>query len=210
MSEKPNGNQEGAGMPLEDRLVLVRELIQNQYGVTHHTERYIFDLVKISSIVLGVISFIGLPQLLSFDSTNPFLTQISRSIGIAMIIYAVVCFVVILMGIWSAGGVNLRMLGRFKPSLWWFSDERFSNLNAKNDRSLWESLAPIYREIEEKLTKNPDEDTFHKETMTLLFLYLRADRQLKAARRMKGLLVVGMFMALGALMFGIATGLVLP
>lgn len=210
MPEKPNGNQEGARRPLKDRLALVRDLIRNQYGIIHHTERYIFDLVKISSIVLGVISFVGIPQLLSFNSTNPFLTQISWGIGIAMSFYAVVCFVVILMGIWSAGGINLRMLGTFKPSLWWFSDERFSNLNAKNEKCLLESLEPIHREIAEKLMKIPDEETFHMEAMTLLFLYLRANRQLKMARRMKWFLVVGLSIAFGSLIGGIVTDLALP
>ncbi len=51
MSEKDKtDNKENESRLLNYRLEVIRKLISNQYGVVHHAERYIFGLVKITSL----------------------------------------------------------------------------------------------------------------------------------------------------------------
>ena len=54
----------------------VRRRISNQYSILHHSERYIINLIKIISIIIGIVSFLGVPQFLQFQHENVFLVTV--------------------------------------------------------------------------------------------------------------------------------------
>lgn len=204
MSEKEEEeNNKSEIAALDVRLDTLRRLISNQYSVVHHTERYIFDLAKIASIVVGVISFAGVPQLLFFESENIILDAFVRGIVGAMVLYALVCLIVIIIAVWSVGGINLQLSSTFKPSLWWYSDDRLSKLNPSKPEEQWLRIEPVYEDIKIQISKIATEDTFEQELATLLMLYIRSDVQLRTARRMKKLLTNGLFFALGGFIAGL-------
>ena len=176
----------------------IQKLIANQLNIVHHTERYIFDIAKIASIVLGVISFVGIPNLLTFQSENIFLQIAAYGIAFMLIIYSILCVIVILYAIYSMGGINLNVTGKLDFSPWWYMDENLleiKSIKGDNERLTW---FHAYLEKFERDLLNINTEVFYKrELMTLLFLYLRNEHQLQIARRMKKILLFGIFFALG-------------
>ncbi|MFW9889410.1 MAG: hypothetical protein ACFFER_14580 [Candidatus Thorarchaeota archaeon] len=189
-------------LSLEEKLEYVRRLISNQYGLVHQSERYIFDIAKLASIVLAAISFIGIPQMLSFESGNMILVAISRGLAAGLIPYALVCVIVIGQAIWSGGGINLNIKSGIKPSLWWYSDSRLANLKARDSESAQKEFLKVHEEIQAEIEEKPDDMTFIDESITFSLLVLRTEHQLKTARRMKYILVAGLFFSFGIFLAG--------
>ena len=195
---------------LEARLEPVRRLISNQYAIVHHTESYIFDIAKTASIVLGVIALVGIPQLLSFTSSNRFLFAVLRGLGAGLIAYAVICGLVILQAVSSVGGLNLKMEAGFRPSLWWYSEERFAHMKANDQQSNEQLITQVNSEFKAETGRVQDEETFDREVLTFTLLVLRTELQLKVARRLRGLLVYGLPFSFGALCAGVSIFFLLP
>ena len=149
-----------------------------------------------ASIVLAAISFVGIPQLFAFDSSNLILTALVRGGAAGLVMYSLVCVLIIVQAIWSIGGLNLDLKSGFKPSLWWYSDNRLASLSRDSELRM-KTVMQVHEEIQAKLEKKSDDMTFVDESVTLSSLFLRAELQLKVARRMKKILIVGIFFSLG-------------
>ena len=188
----------------------MRRLISNQYGIVHHTESYIFDIAKLASIVLAAISFVGIPQLFAFDSPNLMMTALVRGLAAGLIMYSLFCILVIAQAIWSIGGFNLDLKSGIKASLWWYSDSRLVNLKMSDSESTVKTFLQVHEEIQEKIEKNPDDMTYVEESVTLSFLFLRTEKQLKVARRMKKILVAGLFFSAGGFLSAALPILIVP
>ncbi len=204
------GNKSEDKLSLEDKLEFVRRLISNQYGIVHHTERYIFDIAKLASIVLAAISFVGIPQLFAFDSPNLMLTALVRGLAAGLIMYSLFCILVIAQAIWSVGGFNLDLKSGLKTSSWLYSDSRLANLKMSDSESMVKTFMQVHEEILEKIEKKPDDMTYVEESVTLSILFLRTEKQLKVARRMKRILVAGLFFSLGGFTSAALTTLLVP
>ena len=185
------------------KLELLRNLISNQYSVLHHSEKYITDLIKIISIIIGIVSFLGIPQLLLFQHENIVIATVARSLGVAILTYAILCCCIVIYSILYIGGLNLRLSGTFKPSLWWYDDPEIMKLRkVKNPEELFKKVKRIQRSVLDELSKS-EEETLDDETLTFTLMLLRTQEQLEAARKIRYGLVYGLFLALGFFIAGL-------
>jgi hypothetical protein len=182
---------------------LIRKLIGNQLSIAHHTEKLVFDIAKIASIIIGVIAFIGIPNMIAFQSDDLLLQVTVQTVAIGGVFYAVVCIIVITYAIYSMGGMNLNVRGSFGVSAWWYSDDellRIMKINDDNERLKW------FQKYRTKFTSNylncSKEELYDREELTYFSLLIRTQHQLKIARRMKRLLLFGLVGML-SFMFGV-------
>lgn len=184
----------------ENHVELVQKLIANQYRVFHHAQRYIFDLAKIASILLGVVSFFGIPQILSFTSDNLIIQAFVNALAVSFAVYAILCCIAVLLAVNSAGGISLRLEGDFVPSLWWFSSKKLTAMRKiKKPERLQKKFEELYKSLADKITDTNVDEKFHWDVFTLGMLYFCTQEQLDAARRIRKILVRGLMFALGVL-----------